>query len=92
MTERRREPRTPVLWPVRIWMADVVLDGTATDVSPHGICIVTAPTADIKVGASYRIEVLAGLEKGRTFVGEVRHVDQGGHVGFSTESSPIVTS
>lgn len=92
MIERRREPRTPVLWPVRLWTADVVLEGTATDVSDNGICIVTAPTADIKIGASYRIEVLAGLEKGRTFVGEVRHVDHIGRVGFSTGASPIVTS
>ena len=92
MTERRREERTPVLWPVRLWTPDVVLEGTATDVSENGICIVTAPTAGIKVGASYRVEVLAGLEKSRTFVGEVRHVDHLGRVGLATGNGLIATS
>lgn len=85
-TERRRYPRTLVSWPVRLWIDGIALDGTAQDVSEHGICVVTAPTAAVKLGSSYRIDVLAGGGAPRSIVADARHADPHGRSGFESDA------
>jgi PilZ domain-containing protein len=82
--ERRRHPRTPVSWPIRLWAEGAVIDGRAQDVSVHGICIATAPTAAVKLGASYRIDVLAGVGPPHIVVADARHADSG-RIGFESD-------
>lgn len=72
--ERRRYPRTPVSWPARLWVDESTIIGHTVDVSPYGLCVLTAPTAAVKVGHAYRVEVVAGMADPFTVVGEVRHV------------------
>ena len=76
-------------WPVRLSADGVGLDGTAEDVSVRGICIVTAPTAAVKLGSSYRIDVLAGLGAPRSVVAEARHSDLRGRIGFEL-AAPLI--
>ena len=52
--ERRTHPRTPVSWPVRLWVEEDMLVGRAVDISEQGLCVITAPTDALKRGASYR--------------------------------------
>ncbi len=72
-------------WPIRLWVDGIALDGTAQDVSEHGICIATAPTAAVKLGSSYRIDVLAGVGAPRSIVADARHADQG-RIGFESDA------
>ncbi|MBI2205323.1 MAG: PilZ domain-containing protein [Candidatus Rokubacteria bacterium] len=74
--ERRAHPRRPVQWPARIWIGADTLVGLAIDVSEQGLCIATAPTSSVKVGSSYRIELLAEQGAEIAFNGEVRHVTE----------------
>lgn len=72
--ERRRHPRVTAAWPVRVQVDDETLVGRTVDVSAYGVLVVTAPTATLKVGHSYWVELVA--DKGSTLVAlaEVRHV------------------
>jgi hypothetical protein len=83
MDERRRDPRLAVTWSGRIWTPDEIIVGNTIDVSAHGICLATAPTAALRVGRAYRLELVA--EQGEPFVtvGEIRHVSARG-VGIRT--------
>ena len=91
VTERRRYTRTTVTWPVRLWVDGASVDGTAHDVSPRGICIATAPTAAVKVGVSYRIDVLAGRGAWKSVVADARHHElDRGRIGFEI-TSPWLT-
>jgi hypothetical protein len=72
--ERRASARRPVQWPARLRIGADTVAGTAIDVSEQGLCIAVAPTASVKVGSSYRIELLADRSAGIAFDGEVRHV------------------
>ncbi|MDP2627266.1 MAG: PilZ domain-containing protein [Candidatus Rokubacteria bacterium] len=74
MDERRRHPRIPAAWPVRLQVDEETVVGRAVDVSAYGVLVTTAPTALLKVGHSYWVELVA--DKGNTLValGEVRHV------------------
>ncbi len=74
MDERRRHPRIPAAWPVRLQMDEATVVGRAVDVSAYGVLVITAPTALLKIGHSYWVELVA--DKGNTVValGEVRHV------------------
>jgi len=74
MEERRRHPRIPAAWTVRLQADMETVVGHAVDVSPYGILVITAPTAPLKVGHSYWVELVA--DQGNTLValGEVRHV------------------
>lgn len=81
---RRRYERTPVAWPVRVWADDGMVSGITEDVSPFGVCIVTARPASVKMGRSYRLDVLAGFDSPRSIVGEAKHADPKGRVGFET--------
>jgi PilZ domain-containing protein len=72
--DRRSHPRTEVSWPVRLWLGDTMLVGRAVDVSEQGLCVITAPTGDIKRGSCYRIDVVVGADHQFSCQGEVRHV------------------
>jgi hypothetical protein len=88
MSERRRYPRVPVDWPVRLWVGEDAIVGRALDASEWGICVATAPTVDLKIGRSYRIDVLSETRGERSFFAEVRQVGPRG-AGMRT-SQPIV--
>ena len=74
MDEGRRHPRIPAAWPVRLQVDEETVVARTVDVSAYGVLVVTAPTAPLKVGHSYWVELVA--DKGNTLValGEVRHV------------------
>ncbi len=82
--ERRRHPRVPVTWPVRLWVDQESILGHTEDVSPSGLCVVVAPTSVVKLGKSYRVDVLAGDREPFSLVAEARHVDDR-RVGFETD-------
>ena len=84
MNERRRDARWAAEWPSRVWTDEGLLVGTTVDVSDYGLCFVSAPTAALKVGFSYRIEVVGTSGDAITTVAEVRHISARG-VGFRTE-------
>ncbi len=60
------------------------MPGITEDVGPFGVRIVTIRAAAVKVGRSYWLDVLAGFETPRTILGEARHCDLRGHIGFET--------
>jgi hypothetical protein len=81
--ERRRYPRIPVSWAVRLWVDDESILGRAEDVSRNGLWVTVAPTSALKLGKSCWIDILSE-ELGRfTVAGEVRHV-AGRRVGLET--------
>ena len=81
--ERRRHPRIPVSWAVRISVDDETIVGRVQDASRHGLWVTVAPTTALKIGKSCWIDVLSD-EIGRfTVAGEVRHV-AGRRVGLET--------
>ena len=87
MDERRRHPRNAVSWPARLWIDNEAPVVCATrDVSVFGICLATAPTAAVKVGRSYRIDVLTDGNGQRTVQGAVRRIDEHG-IGLATDQS-----
>ena len=58
MDERRRHPRLAAGWSGRLWTPDGIIVGSTLDVSEHGICLATAPTAALRVGRAYRLELV----------------------------------
>lgn len=82
MEEQRRHPRRAVSWPVRLWLDEESLVGEVVDVSPYGLCVMTAPTDTLKRGRAYRVEIVGELEI--ECVGEVRHVSARG-AGMATD-------
>jgi hypothetical protein len=85
MSERRRESRWAAEWPSRVWTDDAVLVGATVDVSDFGLCFVSAPTAALKIGTCYRIEVVGSSGEAIATVAEVRHISARG-VGFRTQN------
>ena len=75
--ERRRHPRVPVSWPVRLWVEGIAVAGRTVDVSEQGLCVVLSRRmASIDVGASYRIDVIMGPKHEVSLNADVRyHVD-----------------
>ena len=84
MSERRRDSRWAVEWPSRVWTYESVLVGATVDVSDFGLCFVSAPTAALRVGECYRIEVVGGSGEAIATVAEVRHISVRG-VGLRTQ-------
>ncbi|MBI4268863.1 MAG: PilZ domain-containing protein [Candidatus Rokubacteria bacterium] len=84
MDERRRHARTNVSWPIRLWVDEGSLVGRTEDTSEGGICVAIAPTASVKLGSSYRVDVLASHIGPFSVIGEARHVDDR-KVGFETD-------
>ena len=81
---RRRYERTAVSWPVRVWVDDGMVPGMTEDVSPYGVCIITARAITVKMGHSYRVDVLAGFDSPRSIVGQARYAGPHGRIGFET--------
>ena len=73
--ERRVHPRVPVSWPVRLWVDDVAVAGRTVDVSEQGLCVVlSARTAWINIGGSYRVDIIMGPKHEVTITAEVRYL------------------
>ena len=73
--ERRVHPRVPVSWPVRLWVDDVAVAGRTVDVSAQGLCVVlSARTAWINIGGSYRVDIIMGPKHEVTVNAEVRYL------------------
>lgn len=83
MDERRRDLRLRAEWTGRLWTPDEIIVGNTIDVSEHGICLATAPTAALRVGRAYRLELVAEMAEPFVTVGEVRHVSARG-IGMKT--------
>jgi len=81
--ERRRHPRIPVSWAVRISVDDETIVGRVQDASRHGLWVTVAPTAALKIGKSCWIDVLSDDIGRFTVAAEVRHV-AGRRVGLET--------
>ena len=82
-TERRRHPRFPVAWPVRLWVDDQTLLGRVIDVSRHGLWLTVAPTTALALGKTCWIDVMSDEVGSFTVAAEVRHV-AGRRVGLET--------
>src|SRR5262245_9663658 len=78
MDERRRYPRFPAAWPVEISVDQATIVGQTIDVSEYGLFIATAPTTALKVGQSYRVEILVALVNPFTTIADVRHASERG--------------
>jgi hypothetical protein len=73
--ERRVHPRVPVSWPVRLWVDNVVVTGRTVDVSEQGLCVLlSARTAWINIGGSYRLDIIMGPKHEVTVNAEVRYL------------------
>ena len=83
MDDRRRDPRLNASWPSRIWTDEGILVGRTVDVSDFGLCFVSAPTSALKIGQSYRIELVGASGESIGSVAEVRHISARG-VGLQT--------
>ena len=83
LSERRRHPRRPVSWPVRVWIGEECFDGHAEETSMYGICVTTAARALLKIGTSYRVEILVGEGGPFQCTAEVRNLSDRG-VGMET--------
>lgn len=81
MEERRRHPRKPVSWPVRLWLGlDVYGLARAVSASARGIRIAAsdAVRTSLKVGEPYRIEINGGPNAQVSYVGKVGNMEDGG--------------
>ena len=81
--ERRRHPRFPVAWPVRLWVDDEPLLGRAEDASRNGLWVTIASATALKLGKICWIDVMSDEVGSFTVAGEVRHV-AGRRVGLET--------
>ncbi len=88
--ERRRHPRFPVAWPIRLWVDDEPLLGRAQDVSQHGLWVTVAPTTALRLGKICWVDVLSDELGSFTVAGEVRHV-AGRRIGLET-MRPVPTA
>lgn len=89
MAERRRFPRLPAAWPVEISVERATIVGQTVDVSDYGLFIATAPTTALKVGQSYRVQILVALANPFTVLAEVRHVGERGAGMETRERLPV---
>jgi len=89
--ERRRHPRQPVSWPVRLWIGQESFEGRTVDASVYGVCVASVPIALLEVGKSYRLEILTRGEGEIPCVAEVRNVTDRG-VGLETKEALPVSS
>jgi len=82
-SERRRHPRFPVAWPVRLWVDDEPLLGRVEDASRNGLWVTVAPTRALRLGKICWIDVMSDEVGSFALAGEVRHV-AGRRVGLET--------
>jgi hypothetical protein len=59
MDDRRRYQRVSGSWPVRLSNQKPSLVGRTVDIGAYGLCVATAPTVDVRLGNSYRVEAVA---------------------------------
>jgi len=90
LAERRRHPRQPVSWPVRLWIGEESFEGRGVDASVYGICVASIPMALLEVGKSYRVEILTAENGKATCVAEVRTLSDRG-VGMETKEALPLT-
>jgi hypothetical protein len=78
--DRRVSRRSPVSWPIRLWLGeDLFAPAHAADISRGGIRILTSSaiaTALLCVGHSYRIELRAGYADDIVCLAELRYRDE----------------
>lgn len=84
--DRRRSPRYPITWLVRLYVDDTkTIVARTVDVSLHGLCLALndeAGALPLRPGERYRLEVMLPDSEGKFVrVGEVRYVGEAG-VGF----------
>jgi hypothetical protein len=72
--EQRRYARIPVAWPVRLWVDDEPIIGHAQDASRYGLGVAIGPTATVKLGCSYWVEILAEGAGRLAVAAEVRYI------------------
>jgi len=89
--ERRRHPRRPVFWPVRVWIGEDSFDGQVVNASIHGICLTTVAKDMLKVGTSYRIEILTGGDSPFPCTAEFRNLSDRGAGMETKEPFPLVS-
>ncbi|HKQ67229.1 MAG TPA: PilZ domain-containing protein [Methylomirabilota bacterium] len=81
--ERRRHPRVPVSWPIRLWVDDEPLLGRAEDASRNGLWVTVPSTTALRLGKICWVDVLSDELGSFTVAGEVRHVN-GRRIGLET--------
>src|SRR5262245_52216975 len=81
--ERRRHPRIPVSWPVRLWVDDEPLLGRAEDASRNGLWVTVPSSTALRLGKICWVDVLSDELGSFTVAGEVRHVN-GRRIGLET--------
>jgi hypothetical protein len=91
--ERRLSHRSPVTWPVRLWLGDnLFTPARAVNISRGGICIRLSPSVSmalLRLGQGYRIEICPGFADDFLCLAEVRYLHDHG-VGLSIkETLPI---
>jgi len=84
--ERRRHPRRPVSWPVRLWIGEQSFEGRCVDSSVHGVCVTSIPMSLLEPGKSYRLEILVEGRGEFRCVAEVRNLTDRG-VGMETQDT-----
>jgi hypothetical protein len=82
-SERRRHPRFPVAWPVRLWVDDEPVLGRVEDASRSGLWVTVAPTSALRLGQVCWVDVMSDELGSFTVAGEVRHVS-GRRIGLET--------
>ncbi len=75
--ERRKYPRSPVSWTVRVWLGeDVFAIAKAADASLHGMCILASHYVGpfLEMGKPYRVDVHPGTPHEFTCTAEIRNI------------------
>jgi PilZ domain len=80
--ERRRSHRSPISWPVRLWLGEnLFTPARAVNISRGGICIRLSPSvslAILRLGQGYRIEICPGFADDFFCLAEVRYLHDHG--------------
>jgi hypothetical protein len=88
--ERRRHPRYPSSWPVRLWVTeDLFLFGLALNVSLHGLCVVRSqfgPVDRVRLGEAFRVDVTPEPRDEMHRVAVIRHLS-GDAIGMETRAA-----
>lgn len=77
MQERRKYPRSPVSWTVRLWLGeDVFAIAKTSDASLHGMCILASHDVGpfLELGKPYRVDVHPGTPHEFPCTAEIRNI------------------
>jgi hypothetical protein len=77
MQERRKYPRTPASWTVRLWLGeDVFAIAKTADVSLHGVCVLASHDVApfLELGQPYRVDIHPGTPEEFSCTAEVRNI------------------